>query len=62
LPVKYGWQALQISRRRSFFVEWVWKVLPQAQTAVTRWSWGWMLFFIGILGERGAGFRFPADR
>ena len=40
LPVKNGWHALQISRRSSFFVEWVSKVLPQAQTAVTRWSSG----------------------
>ncbi len=35
LPVKNGWQALQISSRSSSFVEWVSNVLPQAQTTVT---------------------------
>lgn len=36
-PVKNGWQAEQISTRRStLFVDRVWKVLPQAQDTLIR--------------------------
>lgn len=39
-PVKNGWQAEQISKCSSGFVERVLKVLPQAQRTSTSWYFG----------------------
>jgi hypothetical protein len=46
VPVKYGWQLEQISRRSSFLVERVVQVFPHAQwTAVVMYS-GWIPGFM----------------
>src|SRR5512138_998729 len=49
LPVKYGWQAEQMSTRISGFVDRVSNLFPHAQVTRTLWYFGWILSFISAL-------------